>query len=298
MGKLGLLSIDRTIRSGLQTLIIINSILLTAGLFLVGSYFLRDNPYLSVIFLSLGLVIALSGFFGLATKQLADGLSAGLGLHEQVKSGIRTNQKSMSLEQTLEAGFDVMRVMAGIVFLSILSFSMGSLMDSASEPKTTFTCDDGEIIPISQVEDGFFDCFNARDEVVGTFEEAGAPNQILKILGYGFWIIGIIIAVAGSLGLFTKSIADMVSIGLSLHDDRHIVSGIDDEVQNNSEKGNETDPPKLIGACPQCSVQMKIPDSADIKIRCPKCKLVMAHSGQGRLVPLDSADYKLSDSEE
>lgn len=291
MAKLGLLSTDRTIRSGLQTILVILMLLgISGSIFVTELFFRRYLSYTSYIFIGLGIVIALSGFFGLITKQFADGLSAGLGLHEQVKTGIQTKPKSMTIEQTLEAGFNVMRVIVGIVFLSILSFSVGSFLDSVSEPKTTFTCDDGELISISQVEDGIFDCSNGGDELVGTFQDAAGSNQTLKILSVTIKVFSMIIIVAGCLGLFTKGIADTVSIGLSLHDDRLTVSDIGEKAQKHSEKADETNPSKLMRACPQCSVSMKFPNSVGIKIRCPNCKLELIHHGQGWLVSLTSAE--------
>jgi len=255
MAKLRLLSTGRTIRSGLQTVLVILMILGISGLlFVTELFFLRNyESYISFIFIVLGLVIALSGFFGLITKQFADGLSAGLGLHEQVKTGILTKPKSMTTEQTLNVGFDVMRIIAGIVFLYLLTFTVALLLGTFQDPE-------------------------------------GSNHTLLYLLSQAFRIVGIIIIVAGCLGLFTKGIADTVSIGLSLHDDRLTVSGIGEKAQNHSGKVDGTNPPKLMRACPQCSVPMKFPDLVGIKIRCPKCKLELTHHGQGWLVSLTSAE--------
>ena len=243
-----LFSTDETISSGWNTLGIMFGILGCALIsFGLSASIYAENELLALIFFGLGGIIILPGLFGLTTKLLADGLSAGLGLHDRQITGLRTRRKVVSFNQTLKIGFSVLRVAAGTVFWSIFAFAMGTYFESSSESSI------------------FFD--------------------IQTELAYTSYAVCILIIVSGCLGMFTKAIADSVSIGLSLHHSSPRPSATDTRSSKESGKKSnfrfEYDPSQEAAVrrsavtqailCPGCGVNLGIPDTRPIKVTCPQC---------------------------
>lgn len=216
------LSTTQTIQSGLEITVIATSLILVIILLIgLGIWTYETSRIIAIIEIMIGLTIGVAGVFGLMTRQIAEGLSSGIKLHQNQVRELGGKKMSMGLENTVRVGLSLIAVVGGIVFISLTSFYGGSYFHSLSDVPETFTCSNGMEIPLTKVQDGNHDCdgnfFDAmEDEEEGLYIELTSVSPVFSFLSVTFYVISTLTMLTGLLGLATKIIADSVSIGLTM----------------------------------------------------------------------------------
>ena len=225
-----LLDTASTIRLGISSIISLFLCILIP-LIIVLIAFELDSENLGVVqwlLYTIALCIFLSGLFGLMVKQFADALSIGLSLHEEKTQKIKKTHSKLNYYDSLRVGFQNLGVIFSVVFMSSSLLLLGGFLgDIVPE---TYECSSGKTIPISNLEDGFEDCWvdlfdkngnlvgsYAEDEQSGIYVDNATPNPIYGILENLFRLLSGIIFIGGIIGLTGKFFVDSISVGLTLH---------------------------------------------------------------------------------
>jgi hypothetical protein len=254
---------------------IAGSLILTVSLILaLGIWTYETSRFLGGFWVMLGLTIGVAGVFGLMTRQIAEGLSSGIKLHQNHVREIGSENMSMGLENTVRVGFSLIAVVGGIVFISLTAFYAGSYFHSLSDVPETFTCSNGMEIPLTKVQDGNHDCDGnfwdgMEDEEEGLYIELTSGSPIFSFLSVIFYVISSLTMVTGLLGLGTKIIADSVSIGLTMNG---MIPLNENGEPTKSTGESDHDQDKIIIPCPTCEGTLRVKKVLDSKVRCPKCK--------------------------
>ena len=122
---------------------------------------------------------------------------------------------SLSAINTIRAGLNLMLSVAIIVVVGASFIMIGFELTKETATTTWFDCGDGGRVSVNTLEDGEDNCNNGADEAEGIRNQyIQEETGLLSLIFHG---VGILVLVAGSLGLLTKVIADGVSAAINLN---------------------------------------------------------------------------------
>ena len=124
--------------------------------------------------------------------------------------------RKLSVDGTLNAGLSIIIVTFLIMLLCGSFVAVAFMLQGNTGRATEFTCNSGETVDATWVQDGTSDCGDGSDETSAAAEEI-AGKKTFGFLSYIMFGIAGVVLVSGILGLSTKILADSISAGLALH---------------------------------------------------------------------------------